>query len=135
PMLIYNLTNDLAAVGKVASSRNYAYEANATWASYARNLRELVYALLRQISDPFRIPENLAGYLTSPYLVLMGALCVAGIALLARRGQPLPLCALIGTLVVMPRFNRAYGGAGTDQIGDRYLLSGRYLTYLLPLAD
>lgn len=135
PVLIYNLTNDLAAVGKVASSRNYAFESNPSWAAYGRNLRELVFALLRQISNPFRIPESFAGYLTSPYLLLMAGLCLGGIVLLARRGQPLILCVLLGTLALMPRFNRAYGGAGADQIGDRYLLTGRYLTYFLPLAD
>ena len=135
PVLIYNLTNGLAAVGKVASSRNYAYESDPSWTSSGRNLRELVYALLRLISNPFRIPETFVGYVTSPYLLLMAGLCLGGITILARRGQVLPLCVLIGTLVAMPRFNRAYGGADADQIGDRYLLTGRYITYFLPLAD
>ncbi|MFN8538182.1 MAG: hypothetical protein U0232_11980 [Thermomicrobiales bacterium] len=135
PVIIFNLTNGLQAVGKVASSRNYAYESNPSWASYGRNLRELVYALIRVISNPFGIPENVAGYLTSPYLMLMAVLCLVGLGVLARRGQVLPLCVLVGTLVAMPRFNRAYGGADADQIGDRYLLTGRYITYFLPLAD
>ena len=135
PVLIYNLTNDLAAVGKVASSRNYAFESNPTLETYGRNLRELVYALLRLISNPFRIPETFVGYLTSPYLLLMAGLCLGGLTLLARRGQVLPLCVLLGTLVALPRFNRAYGGADADQIGDRYLLTGRYITYFLPLAN
>ena len=52
---------------------------------------ELVYALMRLISNPFQIPETFVGYLTSPYLMLMVGLCLAGIAVLARRGQVLPL--------------------------------------------
>ncbi len=135
PVLVYNLANQLAAVGKVASSRNYAFETNPSWPNYLRNLRELSYALARLISNPFRIPDSFQGYLTSPYLLLMVGLCLAGTVLLARRGQPLVFCVLVGTLAMMPRFNRAYGGADADQIGDRYLLTARYFTYILPLAD
>ena len=135
PVLLYNLTNDLTAVGKVTSSRNYAFETNPSWSSYGRNLRELVYALARLISDPFTIPATVQGYLASPYLLLMVGLCLAGIVVLVRRGHPLLLCVLLGTLAVLPRFNRAYGGADADQIGDRYLLTARYIAYFLPLAD
>jgi 4-amino-4-deoxy-L-arabinose transferase-like glycosyltransferase len=129
PVLWFNLTNGLYGVERVQTSRRYAYEMEPSWDSYLHNLRNLVFQLGRMISNPMRIPERPLHYLTSPYLTSAAALCLAGIVLLLRRRQPLPLFALLSTLAIMPRFNTAYGVEG-----DRYMLTGRYVTYLLPLA-
>ena len=130
PVLYHNLFEEyLAGVVRVQTRRNYAYEMDPSWASYRENARDLLFELGRMVSNPMRIPEQPLHYLTSPYLVLMTALWVAGLALLLRRGQALPLFALLSTLLIMPRFNHAYGVNG-----DRYMLTGRYVTFLLPLA-
>jgi len=128
PPLLYNLAHGLAGLSRV-EGRNYAFERQPTWVSYWRNLQNLVFELARMISNPMRIPERRLDYLTSPYLLIMAGLCLLGLATLARRRQPLPLFATLGTLALMPRFNHAYG---VD--GDRYLVTGRYVAYLLPLA-
>lgn len=130
PVLAYNLFNGLAGVRRVQTQRSYAYEMHLTWASYRQNALDFWLELARIISNLFRIPQERWQYLTSPYLLLMVGLCALGVALLLRRGQPLPLCALFCTALIMPAFNRAYG-----QTWDRYLLTGRYIAFLLPLAD
>lgn len=129
PVLIHNLTNDLAGVRRVQRQRNYAYEMQLSWEKYWQNMGDLWLELLRITSNPMRIPQERWHYLTSPYLLLMAGLCAAGIVLLVRRRQPLPLCAILSTALIMPVFNKAYG-----QAWDRYMLTGRYVTFLLPLA-
>ena len=129
PVLIYNLTNNLAGVERVQTRRNYAYETQLTWEKYWQNQGDLWLELARIVSNPMRIPAERAHYLTSPFMLLMVGLSLVGIGLLAWRRQPLPLCALLCTALIMPAFNKAYG-----QTWDRYMLTGRYVTFLLPLA-
>ena len=129
PVLIYNLMNGLAGLRRVQTRRDYAYETALSWEKYRQNLTDLGLSLTRMISNPMRIPEERWHYLTSPHLVFLVALCLIGLGLLVRRGQPLPFCALLTTTLIMPAFNKAYG-----QPWDRYMLTGRYLTFLLPLA-
>jgi 4-amino-4-deoxy-L-arabinose transferase-like glycosyltransferase len=127
PVIVHNLTHRLAGVVRVQTRRNYAYEMHPSWASYRHNLGNLLLELLRMLSNPMRLPERPLHYFTSPYLLVAAGLCLLGLALLARRGRPLPLLALASAAAVMPYFNRAYGVEG-----DRYLLTGRYVAYLLP---
>lgn len=129
PVLIFNVTNNLPGVRRVQTQRNYAYEMNLTWEKYWQNHGDLWLQALRIVSNPMRIPQERWHYLTSPYLLLMAGLCATGLVLLARRRQPLPLLALLSTAAIMPAFNKAYG-----QSWDRYMLTGRYVTFLLPLA-
>jgi hypothetical protein len=130
PVLIYNLTHGLAGIRRVQASRDYVYEMNPSWGTYRHNLANLGLELLRIISNPIRVPERRLDYLTSPYPLIMAGLCLAGIVLLLRRRQPLPLLAVLCTAAIMPRFSHAYGVEG-----DHYMLSARYITYLLPLAE
>ncbi|HET8629545.1 MAG TPA: glycosyltransferase family 39 protein [Thermomicrobiales bacterium] len=127
PVLVYNLTHGLAGVHRVRARRDYAYETHPGWDSYRRNLGHLFYELARMLSNPFRLPARPLHYLTSPYLLVAAGLALLGLALLVRRGRPLPLLALASTAAVMPYFNHAYGVAG-----DRFLLTGRYVAFLLP---
>ena len=126
PVLIDNLLNGLAGFRR-ARGRDYAFVADPTTDTYFSNLRNLCFALARMISNPFRIPERALHYLTSPYMLIAVALALLGLAILTRRGQPLPLLATICTALAMPYFNHAYG---VD--GDRYLVTGRYIAFLLP---
>lgn len=126
PVIIDNLRNGLAGFYR-ARGRNYAYTADPTADTYLHNLRNLLFELARMISNPFRIPERALHYFTSPYMAIAVALAVVGLLVLARRGQPLPLLALVSTALTMPYFNHAYGVEG-----DRYLLTGRYVAFLLP---
>jgi 4-amino-4-deoxy-L-arabinose transferase-like glycosyltransferase len=129
PVLLYNITNNLAGVQRVQNRRSYAYEMNLTWEKYGQNVGDFWLQMARIISNPMRIPAERVHYLTSPFMLLMIVLCLTGIAVLAWRRQPLPLCALLCTALIMPAFNKAYG-----QTWDRYMLTGRYVTFLLPLA-
>lgn len=129
PVLGYNLANDLAGVERVQTRRSYAYETALSVEKYLQNVGDLWRELARIVSNPLRIPAEGWHYFTSPHLLLLVALCLTGLGLLAWRGQPLPLCALLATALIMPAFNKAYG-----QTWDRYLLTGRYVTFLLPLA-
>jgi len=129
PVLIDNLRNGLAGVHRVQTRRGYAYEMHLTPEKYRQNMGDFWLELARIISNPLRIPTGRWHYLTSPYLLLMAALGALGVVLLLRRGRSLPFWALLCTALIMPAFNRAYG-----QSWDRYLLTGRYITFLLPLA-
>jgi 4-amino-4-deoxy-L-arabinose transferase-like glycosyltransferase len=129
PVLIYNVRHDFAGVARVTTRRAYVYEAHPTWDSYRHNLFNLLGELARMVSNPMRIPARPLHYLTSPYMLIAVALGLLGLALLARRGQPLPLLAILSVALVLPRFSHAYGVEG-----DLYLLTGRYLAYLLPLC-
>lgn len=129
PVVIYNLMNELAGVRRVQTRRDYAYETALSWEKYAQNLTDLGLSLTRMVSNPMRIPAERWHYLTSPHLLLIVALCVVGLGLLVWRRQPLASCVLLTTALIMPAFNKAYG-----QPWDRYMLTGRYLTFLLPLA-
>ncbi len=127
PLLFYNLTRGLVGVERVQRSRGYAFESDHSLGSYLRNLKNLLLELARMLSDPFHIPERALAYLASPQLVLVVALCLGGLVLLLRRGQPLPALALLCTALAMPYFNHAYG---VD--GDRPIVTGRYVAFLLP---
>ncbi len=127
PLLGYNLVHRLVGVERVQRSRGYAFETDHSPLAYLRNLKNLLLELARMVSNPFQVPERFTGYLTSFQLLVMVALAVGGIWLLARRGQPLPLLALLTTALMMPYFNHAYG---VD--GDRPLVTGRYVAFLLP---
>lgn len=129
PVLIFNLANDLAGLERVQTRRSYAYEMSLTFEKYWLNQRDLWLELTRMLSDPTHVPDQLVQYLTSPFLLVMVTLCLGGMVLLAWRGMPLPLSVLLSTALIMPAFNRAYG-----QDWDRFMLTGRYITFLLPLA-
>ncbi len=127
PVLIDNLRAGMAGFQR-AKGRDYAYVADPTLGTYLYNLRNLCYELARMISNPFRTPERALHYFTSPYMLIAVVLALLGLGLLIRRHQPLPLLAIFFTAAIMPYYNHAYG---VD--GDRYLLTGRYVAYLLPL--
>ncbi|HEY8601892.1 MAG TPA: glycosyltransferase family 39 protein [Thermomicrobiales bacterium] len=127
PLLFYNLTRGLVGVERVQRSRGYAFESDHSLGSYLRNLKNLLLELARMLSDPFHIPERALAYLASPHLLIVVALCIGGLVVLLRRGQPLPALALLCTALAMPYFNHAYG---VD--GDRPIVTGRYVAFLLP---
>ncbi len=126
PLLFYNLARGLVGVERVQQSRGYAFESDHSLGSYGRNMKNLLLELARMLSDPFHVPERAIAYLASPHLVTVAALCLAGLWTLTRRGQPLPLLALVCTALIMPYFNHAYG---VD--GDRPIVTGRYVAFLL----
>ena len=126
PVLIDNSRSGWVGFSR-AQGRDYAYVKDPTLAAYLANLRDLAFELMRMLSNPFRIPERPLHYLTSWPMLIAVALCLGGLGLLARRGQILPLAMLVSTAAIMPRFNHAYG---VD--GDRYLVTGRYVAFLLP---
>lgn len=127
PVIIANLRTGFAGYYR-ARGRDYAFVADPSSSSYLYNLRNLLYELARMISNPFRTPERALHYFTSPYMLIAVALALLGLGLLLRRGQILPALAVGITSLAMPYFNHAYG---VD--GDRYLLTGRYIAFLLPL--
>ncbi len=129
PVILYNLMHNLAGVHRVRTRRSYAYEMDLSPTKYLQNMRDLWLELLRMVSNPIRVPKEFVHYLTSPFLLLMAGLCGVGLVLLLKRRQPLALCAVLSTALIMPAFNKAYG-----QDWDRHMLTGRYITFLLPLV-
>ncbi|HEX5506773.1 MAG TPA: glycosyltransferase family 39 protein [Thermomicrobiales bacterium] len=128
PVLIYNVMHGFKGYWRM-QGRNYAFEQHPSAASYLHNLQNLAFEVARMVSNPFRIPARRLDYLTSPYMLAAVLLCGLGLLLLARRGRALPLAVFAATFALLPRFNHAYGVEG-----DRYLVTGRYVAYLLPLA-
>ena len=128
PPLIFNLTHGLPGLHRVLYRRDYAYEMNPTLDTYTKNLQALGDELVRMISDPTRLPAEPLGYLTSPYAVCATIAALAGMVLLARRGQFLPLFLLLSTVAITPRYLSAYG-----QGSDHVMIFGRYVGFLLPL--
>ena len=126
PVLIANASDGMSGFQR-AQGRDYAFVADPTVNTYFYNLRNFLFQLARMISNPFRTPERALHYFTSPYMLIAVGLALLGLILLARRGQPLPLLTVLSTALIMPYFNHAYG---VD--GDRYLLTGRYVAFLLP---
>jgi hypothetical protein len=126
PVIIDNARNGWAGYWR-AQGRDYAYVQEPSLASYDGNLRDLCFELMRMISNPFRIPERPLDYFTSWQMVIATVLCLLGLGVLAWRRQFLPLAMFLATLALMPRFNHAYG---VD--GDRYLVTGRYVAFLMP---
>lgn len=127
PVIIENARSGSAGYYR-ARGRDYAFVADPSTDTYFSNLRNLLYEVARMISNPFRTPARMLDYFTSPYMLIAVAMALIGLVLLARRGQPLPALATLITALAMPYFNHAYG---VD--GDRYLLTGRYIAFLLPL--
>ena len=127
PVIIENARSGFAGYYR-ARGRDYAFVADPSTDTYVSNLRNLLYEVARMISNPFRTPARLLDYFTSPYMLIAVALALLGLTLLARRGQILPALATLITALTMPYFNHAYG---VD--GDRYLVTGRYIAFLLPL--
>lgn len=127
PVIIENARSGFAGYYR-ARGRDYAFVADPSTDTYFYNLRNLLYEMARMISNPFRTPARMLDYFTSPYMLIAVALALLGLVLLARRGQILPALATLITALAMPYFNHAYG---VD--GDRYLLTGRYIAFLLPL--
>jgi len=128
PVLIYNARTHLSGIVRIQTHRSYAYEMHPTWGRYWHNLANLLFELMRMIANPTRIPAHRWRYFTDPHLMIVALLCLAGLVLLARKREPLPLLALLSAALIMPRFNHAYGVEG-----DRFMLTGRYVAFLLPL--
>ncbi len=129
PVIAYNVKNRMSGVVRVLYQRSYAFEMEPTWEHYRTNFANLGYQSLRMISDPTRLPARPRDYATSPYLLIALALCLAGLVLLARRRQPLPLLAVVGVHLIVPRYLKAYG------LEDDYvMIFARYVAYLLPLV-
>jgi hypothetical protein len=126
PVLIANVSDGMSGFRR-AQGRDYAFVADPAVNTYFYNLQNFLFQLARMISNPFRTPERALHYLTSPYMLIAVGLALFGLLLLARHGQPLPLLAALSAALTMPYFNHAYG---VD--GDRYLLTGRYVAFLLP---
>jgi 4-amino-4-deoxy-L-arabinose transferase-like glycosyltransferase len=127
PVIIDNARGGFAGYYR-ARGRDYAFVADPSTDTYLHNLRNLLYEVARMISNPFRTPARMLDYFTSPYMLIAVALALLGSILLARRGQILPALVTLVTALAMPYFNHAYG---VD--GDRYLVTGRYIAFLLPL--
>ncbi|MHB8645286.1 MAG: ArnT family glycosyltransferase [Thermomicrobiales bacterium] len=128
PVLIYNARTHLSGIVRIQTHRSYAYETHPSWGRYWHNLANLLFELMRMIANPTRIPAHRWQYFTDPHLMIVAALCLAGLVLLAHKREPLPLFALLSVALIMPRFNHAYGVEG-----DRFMLTGRYVAFLLPL--
>lgn len=128
PVLIYNVGHGFAGLVRVQTRRSYAYEIHPSWGSYRHNLANIGLEIVRTIANPTQLPQRRWEYLSDPHLMIVAALCIAGLIILTRRREPLPLFALFSTLLIMPRFNHAYGVEG-----DRFILTGRYIGFLLPL--
>lgn len=117
-MIVFNLQNDFwSLVHARQLQQGYAGGRATDLASYVANLGALVQSLSRLLSGTIENPTNPARF------VYLGLACL-GLALAARRGNPLPLAVCASVALVLPYFNPRYGP----------ILSGRYIVPMLPLA-
>lgn len=115
-MMVFNLqTGFWSFVHARALQQGYSGGRSVSLSTYSANLSALIESLGRIASGTIDAAGSLASV---AYLVL----AAAGLVLLVRRGNVLPLAVCLSAIVVMPYFNPRYGP----------ILSGRYLIPLLP---
>jgi 4-amino-4-deoxy-L-arabinose transferase-like glycosyltransferase len=115
-MLIWNLQNGFwSFVHARALQQGYTDGQSADVSSYTTNMGALFESLSRLVSGTIDEAGN-------PVALVYLALGLAGLGLLAWRGNAVPALFLLSTALVLPYFNPRYGP----------ILSGRYIVPLLP---
>ena len=119
-MIVYNIMSQGGLLAD-AQLHTYAYEPNPGLISYLNRLVDLLTNLGQTLGGQVpRVADPLAGLVVG----VLAAWLLAGLVVMAWRGEALPLLVLVSTAAVMPYFNKRYDG----------LLSQRYTAFLLPLC-
>jgi hypothetical protein len=92
--------------------------------SYIEKLSDLALSTYRLIGGAVDRRQTDLAFFTDPILILAALLSIAGLTWLAARGQRGPLITLLTVGLILPLVNNRY----------EPLLSGRYLTPLLPVC-
>jgi hypothetical protein len=117
-MILYNVANDFYSLLHARHlQQGYTDGRSTDLATYLTNLEALIQSLSRLLSGTIDIGTN-------PIRFIYLALASAGLVMLAKRGQPLPLLFCASAIVILPYFNPRYGP----------ILSGRYLIPMLPFG-
>lgn len=124
-MIVYNVATGFGSL-KSAAQRNAAYEAYQDDDESAYLVREgrVLVTLLRFPSSALDTRDDWTDYARDPIVLVYAGLALAGIGLLARRGDPLPALLLASAVLIYPLL-----GARHDLLPRQ----GRYLAPLLPL--
>ena len=117
-MIVFNVQNGFQSVMHARNLQQAYTDGRGTdLVTYAENMAALVQSLSRLLSGTI---ETAA----SPARFVYVGLALAGLALAARRANPLPMLVCASMALVLPYFNPRYGP----------ILSGRYLIPMLPFA-
>lgn len=120
------LAHNLATGGdtlRQAQAMSVGY-AGARETNYLAKLGELLLSLLRLLGGALDRRESYVAFLADPVLWLVAGLALAGLVLLLRRGELVPVLAVLSVVAILPLVNNRY----------EPLFSGRYLMPLLPLG-
>ena len=96
---------------------------NAERGIYLNNLEQLAISAARLASGAIDQRQEVADYLRDPWVLVYPAFALAGLAVAARRGNPVLLLALLPAILLPPLFSGKY----------RPILDGRYLMPLVPV--
>jgi glycosyltransferase AglD len=121
-MIAYNLASNfdsLSSAQRISNEYALADDADSGW----RTVGSMLLLLARLVGGAVDQRPDVFSYLVDPGVVVGGVLAIAGLLLLWRRGQPLPLLAVVTFLVLLPLVNSKF----------RTLVTIRYLMPLYPL--
>lgn len=121
-MIVYNLLTgfeSLRSAERISLEYAQAEDVDAPAAAYGA----MFVLFTRAIAGMVDQRDGSSGYLLDPAAILSLVLGAVGMALLARRGDPLPLLAIVAYLLVLPLVNTKF----------RTLVTVRYLMPVLPL--
>ncbi|MCC6175783.1 MAG: glycosyltransferase family 39 protein [Chloroflexi bacterium] len=122
-VLAYNADHGFESLRSAQRMRGeYAQDEQAT-TGYVPTFGSMVLLLARILGGAVDQRDGVAGYLLDPSVIAVTALAAVGVALLARRGEPLPLVFGLTFLLLLPALNPKF----------RTLITSRYLMPLVPL--
>ena len=124
-VIAYNATSGLGSIRSALDrDAGYAESRGEEADSYAEKLGHVVTTLVRLPAGAVDARTGVADYLADPVVLAYAGLTAAGLALLARGGNPLPALVVLSAVLVFPLFNARH---------DLLPRQGRYLAPLLPV--
>ncbi|HEX3246177.1 MAG TPA: glycosyltransferase family 39 protein, partial [Chloroflexota bacterium] len=121
-MIVYNVTTDFDSIRsaqRISTEYALADDADTGW----RSIAAMLLLLGRLIGGAVDQRPDVFSYLLDPAVVLGTVFSAGGLVLLWKKGQPLPLMAIIAYLVLLPVVNTKF----------RTLVTVRYLMPIYPL--
>ncbi len=121
-LIVYNLLAGMETFA-LATAKSVEYD-GASSTPYLERLADLGLSLFRLLGGALEDRGSRIAFLTDPALIGLACLVIVALLVLAERGQPLALAVCAAVVLLMPVVNSRYTP----------LLSGRYLTPLLPVC-
>ncbi len=128
-LLLHHVQSRFEVVGDIQQKQARYLDADADAGEdaehgvYVNNLEQLLLSAARLASGAIEERESAADFLRDPWVLAYSLLAVVGLAVAARRGNPLLLVALAPALLLPPLLSGKY----------KPILDGRYLMPLVPV--